>query len=1122
MARNGKDELLKHIRFDQKINKSLIYKYLSNPRPLVLVLIFVISLGLSAFLSLPRDLNPQINIPIVAVSTVLPGASPADVESLVTIPIENSINGLDKVKTITSNSQDNVSLITVEFESGTDPEKAKSDVQSAVDSIGELPEDALKPQVLKFDFENAPVWTFVLTGSVDDGSLFKFAKNLENKLEDLSEIDKVEISGIEDTEIQITISPGAYISYGANPFQISSIIQTSLRSFPAGSVKTDNSSFSLTVDPQIITVEDIRNVRLNLGEQLVLLSDIALVSEHPKPEQGQSFLAYPNEKTKRSVTFNIFRNKNVNINKATSAAEKKIDEEIEATKNKFKTTTVLNTSEEVDLQFYDLTRDFLITVSLVMLVLFIFLGPRQAFISALSAPLSFFITFIVMQIAGISLNFLSLFSLILSLGLLVDDTVVVISAMSAYYKTRRFTPLQTGLLVWRDFLIPVFTTTITTVWAFIPLLLSSGLIGEFIKSIPIIVSTSLIASFFVGMFITLPLMVVLLKPSFPKRVSILLKIVVFLFFVWAIILLLPKGNLFVFELISFALVVGTFFLVRKELVSSSKTRLSRILTNIRRSNPSFYKISKKVITKDYSEGLVPFDNINIFYKRLIERIIGTKRSRRMVIAMVIIFSIFSFLLLPFGFVKNEFFPEADQELIYMSVELPSGTSLEKTKNVVLPLMDSIKNSKGVKYVSVDLGRLLNLEMGGSQSGGGNNALISINLIDKGMRSESTQISKELRAKYENYPKAKLSIIDISGGPPAGADIQIKLSGQDLGTLDQKADQLVLYLSKQQGVTNISKSIKPGTSKLSFISNKAILADNNIGVEQLGAWLRLYSSGIKAEDNKFPGEEEDKDIVLRVYPEVSTVEGISQISIPTQNGNLPLMSLGETELKINPSLITREDGKRTISVSAAITSGFSISDINSRLEKYADSDLNLPTGYEWTTGGVNEENQNSVNSILQAMVLSFMLIIITMVIQFSSFRRALIVMLVIPLSISGVFIMFALTRTPLSFPALIGLLALFGIVVKNSILLVDKIVDNQKHNMPFVEAIGEASASRLEPIILTSIATILGLIPITVTDPLWRGLGGAIIAGLSFSGITMLFFIPVMYYIVFQDNYKKRR
>jgi HAE1 family hydrophobic/amphiphilic exporter-1 len=490
--------------------------------------------------------------------------------------------------------------------------------------------------------------------------------------------------------------------------------------------------------------------------------------------------------------------------------------------------------------------------------------------------------------------------------------------------------------------------------------------------------------------------------------------------------------------------------------------------------------------------------------------------------MVVIFSVFSFALLPAGFVKNEFFPKTDQNVVYVSVEFPPGTYLVQTKKEALALLDKLKATKYTKFVSLDLGTSVNVQSGGTQNSP-NDALFTINLIDKGMRPPSFKIAEDLRNRYASYQTGKLSVIEESGGPPVGADVQIKLLGDDLMVLDSKANEIVSYLNNQPGLTNVEKSIKPGTGKLVFVPDKATLADNGITTDQLGLWLRLYASGMNFDQNKFPGDEESKDITLRLSGSSADVTSIDEVNLQTQNGNIPLSSLGNLRLAANPTLITREDGKRSISISAAARPGFNVSDINQKLEKFADAKLNLSEGYSWKTGGVNEENQNSVNSILQAMLLSFMLIIITMVIQFSSFRRAIIVMLVIPLSISGVFIMFAVSGTPLSFPALIGVLALFGIVVKNSILIVDKIVENQKiGKMSFIEAIGEASASRLEPIALTTVATILGLIPITLTDPLWRGLGGAVIAGLAFSGIIMLFFIPVVYYIFMNETPVPRR
>jgi multidrug efflux pump subunit AcrB len=519
-----------------------------------------------------------------------------------------------------------------------------------------------------------------------------------------------------------------------------------------------------------------------------------------------------------------------------------------------------------------------------------------------------------------------------------------------------------------------------------------------------------------------------------------------------------------------------------------------------------------------NHGVINFDVIERKYRVVLETILAKKANRQKTIIIVLIFSVFSYILLPFGFVRSEFFPKSGQEFLYLSLELPSGTNNVQTKKEALSILEDVRKNPDVSYATATL--KLGVDPGrGFASGSENTALITIVLPTMhDQKRSSIQIADDFRAKYKDYQKGTISVIEESGGPPAGSDLQIKLSGDDLAVLDAYADKLQAHLKNQSTVINVSKSVKSGTSKIVFVPDAQRLLDAEITPDQLGLWLRTYASGFTLEkDAKLQqGTDEKQDIVLRTTTTPQTAEQAGTILIPTENGPVSLISLGHFELRPNPSLITREDGKRTISVTAGVKQGVSATEKSQELGTFADA-MGLPEGYTWTTGGANEENERSVTSIMQAMLLSFFLIIVTMVLQFSSFRKALIVMLVIPLSISGVFIIFALTKTPLGFPALIGVLALFGIVVKNSILIVDKINQNLRSKMHFREAIVDAAESRLEPITLTTFATIAGLIPITISDPFWRGLGGAIIAGLTFSGITMLFFVPVVYYLVFQKE-----
>ena len=1102
-------EYLKRLKFDSNLKKGFIARYLTNPRLIILLTLSVILVGIFSYLSLPRNLNPEIKIPIVIVSTVLPGAGPQDIEKLVTIPIEDTVTGLDNVKSVNSSSQDSISVVQLEFESGVNPDKARTDVQAAVDNA-QIPEDATDPRIQKLDFENQPVWQFALISTNNDSpSLIRFAKRLKDEISDLASVDSVNTSGIDEQEVSVVIKPESISSYGLSTQQIAQIIKSSIASYPAGSIQTNNLSFTLTIDPIATSVDTIRSTPLNLDGRVVLLSDVAVVQERSKPQQNDSLYATAKQSPRKAITFNVFRSKSVNINKAVADVEKTVKQSLKVNQG-FSIETILNTADEIDIQFNELTRDFSITIILMFLVLFIFLGIRQAIVSSFTIPLTFSITFVIMTLTGITLNFISLFAMLLSLGLLVDDAIVVISAISSYYRTNKFSPLEAGLLVWRDFLIPILTTTITTVWAFLPLMLSSGIIGEFIKPIPIVVSSTLLASLFVALFITLPVMVLLLKPSLPRRVKVLLVVLIVIVIFGLAFVFAPKNILLPAYLVVLLLLL--FVSARNRRVLPQ--RMSKYYTDrVPKTRQAYYK-------NKITSGLIHFDVIANRYKRLIYKILSSQRNRRLAITMVIIFSLFSYLLVPLGFVKNEFFPKADQDYVYMSVELPAGSALSTSKREAQTILNDLRTLSDLKFATVDTSRSFDAMMGAA-GGGANNLLFNIVLEDK-RKTTSLKIGEILRKRYNAYPNGNVTITESSGGPPAGADLQIKLFGQNLQTLDRLASQIQQFLDQQTGVASVNKSIKQGTGKIVFVPDRQRLAENNLTVDQIGFLMRTFASGFTVDDIALEDSLSDNpDITIRLTTSIQSPENIGQLFVTTQNGeSLPLASLGTLKLAPNPTLITREDGRRTISVSAGVGPGYNIGEMNQELEGFVNT-LNLPTGYEWTTGGVNEENQNSVTSILMAMLLSFLLIIITMVVQFSSFRKALIVMLVIPLSISGVFIIFALTNTPLSFPALIGILALFGIVVKNSILIVDKISQNEKTGMKYIDAIVDAASSRLEAIALTSFCAIAGLIPITLSDPLWRGLGGAIIAGLAFSGTIMLFFIPLVYYYWMKGEIKDK-
>lgn len=1098
---------LSQLKFDEKLRNTFRWKYITNIRIVLLFALTIVLLGIFAFLNLPRRLNPEIKIPIVSVTTIYPGAAPSDIESLVTIPIEDAVAGVAGISTITSSSQESVSSVVIEFTSGIDPKTAESDVARAVDRVGDLPEDAQDPRVVAFDFENQPVWTFALKGA-NESSLYRFADELRTRVEDVGVVDRVSVSGLEEREIQLLAPVEKLTQYGISPLTLSQAISGAVQTTPLGSAQTERGVFSLSVAPSVTSIEELRALPVTISGTTRFLSDLVVISERTKPLTPKSYYSEKGNAVETVVVFNVYKTSQANIDTAVDRAREEVSTALRQSGNGFNVIDLVDTSREIETQFGSLAINFRDTLILVFITLFIFLGVRQAAISALTIPLTFFITFAVMQVIGLTLNFLSLFALLLALGLLVDDTIVVVTAMTAYFRTGKFSPAETGQLVWKDFIVPIWTTTIATVWAFVPLLLSGGIIGEFIKTIPIVVAVALYTSTAIAVLITLPLMVAILDLRVAYRVRVLFLILTFIALIAALVVTLQGNTLLSLIVFVFVLLLYISFQVRGVLWDRAKSLFQRIPNSDRLVERGRYY---------FTHGVINSEKLSMIYKKQVLRVLATKGNRRRTVLVVVLFFLFSVALLPLGFVKNEFFPKTSVDTFYVNVELPSGTSLETSDAEARRLVQEFSKEEGVNYVTAQVGQSFSGESGGG-SAGFNTIQFTFNLPrDEHGGGESIEVAEHVRQAYRDYDKGVLSVVEQSGGPPVGSELQIKLFGDDLTELSGYADRVAEHLNAKEGVINVQKSIKEGTSQIQYVPNRMLFADTGLPAESANLLLRTFASGFTLDTVRFA--EKEYDAVLRVDTNGVKLDDVTKLSVTTPVGSvIPLSSLGEFKLSVNPTRISREDGKRTISVSANVRPGFVVSDLNTELEGFADS-LQLPEGYSWSTGGVNEENARSVNSILQAMVLALVLILITMIIQFSSFREALIVTLVIPPAIAGVFFVFGLTGVPLSFPALIGVLALYGIVVNNAIQLVSRINDNRKAGLEFTDAIADAGASRFEPILFGSLTTIVGLIPITIQDPLWRGLGGAIIAGLLFSGTIMLFLIPVVYYMWFDNKQK---
>jgi HAE1 family hydrophobic/amphiphilic exporter-1 len=476
-----------------------------------------------------------------------------------------------------------------------------------------------------------------------------------------------------------------------------------------------------------------------------------------------------------------------------------------------------------------------------------------------------------------------------------------------------------------------------------------------------------------------------------------------------------------------------------------------------------------------------------------------------------------------GILKSELLPSADSENMYVNIEGPPGLTTSKTNEVAEKISQTLLEEKSIKSFSLVVGAAgvnVSDSISASASTQTNRAQFAINLLPLDERSEkSYEISQRLRNEFKDIQEAKIEVVELEGGPPTGSDIEATISGEDMLTLEKEANKYKEILSKIDGVINTKTSItlSPGEFTVKLDYDKMNL--HGITTAQVSSLLRTALSS--TEITKILQNNDEISVKANFTKDsLDSIDKIKTLKIANAMGQR--FSLGEiAEISLGSSLtaINRIDGKRTVSISASVEKPHLPADIQTEFEQKIAKEQ-LPKGYEISFGGLQETNMESIYSILKAMIVAMILIVATLVLQFNSFKKALMILATIPFAVTGVFYGLTAMGLTLSFPALIGVVALFGVVVKNAVILVDKINLNLRVGIPFIEAIVDAAKSRLEAIFLTSTATIIGMIPITLTDETWAGMGASLIFGLSTSTLLTLIVIPILFKILNKKGHEK--
>jgi multidrug efflux pump subunit AcrB len=1014
---------LEKLTFNPELRKTWLNFFVTNFRVVILMIILLTALGAYSFLSLPRESSPEVKIPIAIVITSYPGASPADIEELVTKKLETEISGLKDISKITSQSSNSISSITVEFDAKADLDDSIRKLRDAANNAkSKLPSDANDPVVREISLDDQPIWSISLTGPYDGATLRQAAEEIQDELEAIADIREVNISGGDQKEFEVAYDPQKLTIYGISADQANQKIKATNLAIPAGSFEGREYTYPVRGDARFFDEQKLANIPLMHTDEgaIVFLKDVARVQETNIERTVYSRLSISGQEPREAININIIKKTGGSIIDSVDEAKIKVDHLLTTLPAGMTYDVTMDMAKYIRNDFAQLSHDFKLTVLLVFGILFLIVGFKEAIVAGLAVPLVFFVTFGVMLSTGISLNFLSILSLLLSLGLLVDDAIVVVSATKQYMNSGKFTPEEAVLLVLNDFKVVLTTTTLTTVWAFLPLLSASGIIGSYIRSIPITVSVTLIASLFIALMINHPLAAVLERVRLTRGVfyaNVLLLI-------GAITYAISTGGFYGFAAaIALGLGLGALIFWFYSRGGQAEAKQNEILVETEwnddeaikkklrdQGNSQHKKLSSKLM-----HGIIDFHRVIPIYDKYLRKVLATKKSRLATIFATLGIFIAAVMLPITGVVPSEFFPASDIEYMYINIEAPTGLNLSETNKVVAQIEERLLKYPEISNFSTVVGGSTSMDFSGGKSSS-HLGSITINLVDADERDiRSYEFADKVRADLQDVTGAKIVVDAPRGGPPSGAAFEARIMGEDLQDLDKIAHDLEPLLASINGVTDPEISLKQSPADYTFTFDPIRMELYNLNAAYAGSVLRMAISGTEVTTIIKDGKE--TKVIARFDKErIPSLEAIQNIQILNmRNQPVFLKDVAKIELKPSVETITRIDQKRTVLLSAGVSGETRPNQVLAEFQDKLAKDYQMPEGYEVFYGGENEQNTESVLSIIRAMAVAGLLIISTLIIQFNSFRQALIVLVTIPLALIGVFFGMALTGVNLTFP-----------------------------------------------------------------------------------------------------------
>jgi multidrug efflux pump subunit AcrB len=1017
--------------------------FISNSRFTYLLILVLIGFGLFSISSIPKESAPEVQVPVGIITTVLPSAPAIDVESLVTNELERGLSGsLENVKKITSTSKEGVSSITVEFLAEADIDKSISDLKDKVETlVNKLPDDAERPIVTEVNFVDQPIMTIAVSGDKTEEELSFLADDLVDELETVKGISRVEKSGVRDREVTVLVDQASLLRFNLTINDVLSAIRSANNTFPVGQIVTDNVSYNIIFDGGVDTADSIKRVPVAVrGGQPVFVQDVAEVVIGLAPVKSYSRLSVEGEPSQTSLTLSVYKQRGGDITLMTESIQNKLDELNKNMLSGMSTYVVYDAGADIKHDLHNLTVSGLQTVLLVIGILMIAIGWREGLIAGLSIPLTFTIGFIGLYFSDNTLNFISLFALILGIGVLVDSGIVVVEDINKrIQKNPTLSKIEAAKQTINEFSAPLISGTLTTVAMFVGLFVVGGVTGQFISSIPFTLIFILLASLIVAL--------------------------------------------------------GFLPLITAKLLKQNQNQTSQDLQN---------RLSQK---------------IENWYRSILTRVMNSVTLQKRFLILITLGFITSIALIPLGLVKVVFFAQSDVDDVFVEVELSEGSIKESTDLAVRKVEEELyKHNDVIEAFSTTIGA-------GSAFGsnGANSRFANIQVSLKEDRNiTSSEFVEILRSELSDIRDVKVTVSQPSDGPPTGSPVGIKLFGDDIKVLTQTANEISQKLSTINGTTNIKTDADTNTTEIEFIVDEEKAALYGFNPQIISQTLRSAVYGTEATSITSPNDDvavmvrlnlSDKQQTDPEFANWTTVNTLQNIELSTPNGDrIALASLSDIGLREASSVIKHEDQKRVMNVGADVTKDGNVIEISNELKKEIDENMSLPAGVTYSMGGETEDSNQAFIEMFYALLIGMVLMIAILVFQFDSYRHTFYVLSILPFSLIGILYGLAITGSSLSFPSIMGFIALSGIIVNNSILLIDmmnkmRLVDPDKS---ITEVVIDSSVSRLRPIVLTSASTVMGMIPLLYSDEIWIPLATAVIFGLIFSVIITLLLVPIIY------------